>query len=98
MSAEPTNHPKQAFVPGNDRPEVRSTRGDPVTDQRVRDISVILDEGFSEKDELEEPQSAGRQRSVFNKSNDKWHPDRCPESVGAMDIERLFELVESNDA
>jgi hypothetical protein len=98
MSAEPTNHPKQAFVPGNDRPEVRSTRGDPVTDQRVRDISVILDEGFSEKDELEEPQSAGRQRSVFNKNNDKWHPDRCPESVGAKDIERLFELVESNDA
>jgi hypothetical protein len=42
MSAEQSNQPNQPFVPKSDRPEVKLTLDTPLSEMRVRDLSVIL--------------------------------------------------------
>jgi hypothetical protein len=51
MSAEQSNQPNQPFIPQTERPEVKLTLDTPLSELRVRDLSMILAEQLRKKSE-----------------------------------------------
>jgi hypothetical protein len=49
------DEPKQAFVPPEDRPEVKLDPNAPISELRVRDLSAILGQAVFKKFDIKEP-------------------------------------------
>jgi len=49
------DEPKQAFVPPEDRPEVKLDPNAPISELRVRDLSAILGQAVLKKFDIKEP-------------------------------------------
>src|SRR5450759_5043085 len=70
---------KQAFVPPEDRPEVKLDPNAPISELRVRDLSAILGQAVLKKFDIKEPFKEFKDHKLekFEKiEHEKWWPDK----------------------